>query len=180
VALDGDAEVMRYVTGRARPRAEVLEEWLPVLTRDAGPGGLLGYWAGFSVDDWSQTPALGAEIMALGTNRRGRFVGWWALNPSPDEPTDAELGYRLRRDAWGRGYATEGALALLAHGFDTVGLEHVWAQTMAVNGASRAVMERIGLLFERTWVGEWNEPLPGWERGEVAYGITREQWRARP
>ena len=34
-------------------------------------------------------------------------------------------------------------------------------------------MERIGLEFERTWVGEWNEPLPGWEQGEVAYGLTR-------
>ena len=38
-------------------------------------------------------------------------------------------------------------------------------------------MERIGLEFERTWVGEWNEPLPGWEQGEVAYGLTRGQWR---
>ena len=73
-----------------------------------------------------------------------------------------------------------GALALLAHGFENVGLDHVWAQTMAVNRASRAVMERLGLELERTWVGEWNEPLPGWEQGEVAYGLTREQWRARP
>jgi RimJ/RimL family protein N-acetyltransferase len=47
---------------------------------------------------------------------------------------------------------------------------------MAVNLASRAVMERSGLVFERTWVGEWNEPLPGWEEGEVAYGLTRDQW----
>ena len=51
---------------------------------------------------------------------------------------------------------------------------------MAVNRASRAVMERLGLEFERTWVGEWNEPLPGWEQGEVAYGLTRQEWRARP
>jgi len=158
VALDGDAEVMRYLTGRARARAEVLEEWLPVMSRDAGTEGRLGYWAG----------RTGAG-----------FVGWWCLNPAPEDPGDAELGYRLRRDAWGHGYATEGALALLAHGFENVGLDHVWAQTMAVNRASRAVMERLGLELERTWVGEWNEPLPGWERGEVAYGLTRQEWRAR-
>ncbi len=158
MALDGDAEVMRYLTGRARARAEVLEEWLPVMSRDAGTEGRLGYWAG----------RTGAG-----------FVGWWCLNPAPEDPGDAELGYRLRRDAWGHGYATEGALALLAHGFENVGLDHVWAQTMAVNRASRAVMERLGLEFERTWVGEWNEPLPGWERGEVAYGLTRQEWRAR-
>jgi RimJ/RimL family protein N-acetyltransferase len=180
VALDGDAEVMRYLTGHARSRAEVLEEWLPVMSRAAGTGGRLGYWAGFALGDWFQTPAAGPEMVAMGTQRRNGFVGWWALNPSPDDPGDAELGYRLRRDAWGHGYATEGALALLAHGFDAVGLAHVWSQTMAVNRASRAVMERIGLVFERTWVGAWNEPLPGWKEGEVAYGLTREAWRARP
>ena len=159
MALDGDAEVMRYLTGRARARTEVLQEWLPVMSRDAGTDGSLGYWAGRTV---------------------AGFVGWWCLTPAPEDPGDAELGYRLRRDAWGHGYATEGALALLAHGFENVGLDHVWAQTMAVNRASRAVMERLGLEFERTWVGEWNEPLSGWERGEVAYGLTRQEWRARP
>ena len=39
-------------------------------------------------------------------------------------------------------------------------------------------MERVGLVFERTWVGEWNEPLPGWEQAR-SYGLTREQWRER-
>jgi RimJ/RimL family protein N-acetyltransferase len=158
VALDGDAEVMRYLTGRARARAEAREEGRPMMSRDAGADGRLGYWAG--------RPEAG-------------FVGWWCLTPAPDDPGDAELGYRLRRDAWGHGNATEGALALQAHGFDTDGLEHVWAQPMAVNRASRAVMGRVGLVFERTWVGEWNEPLPGWEQGEVAYGLTRQEWRAR-
>ena len=156
VGLDGDAEVMRYLTGRARSRGEVLDEWLPALTREVGPGGSLGYWAGFE---------------------GGGFVGWWALNPDPDDEQQAELGYRLARDHWGRGLASEGALALLAHAFETVGLDRVWAQTMAVNAASRGVMARIGMTIDRTWVGEWNEPLPGWEQGEVAFAITRTAWR---
>ena len=50
---------------------------------------------------------------------------------------------------------------------------------MAVNRASRGRDGTVGLEFERTWVGEWNEPLPGWEQGEVAYGLTRQEWRAR-
>ncbi len=79
----------------------MLDEWLPALTREAGPGGVLGYWAGFRGDE---------------------FAGWWALNPDPDDERQAELGYRLRRDQWGQGLATEGALALLAHGFETAGL----------------------------------------------------------
>jgi RimJ/RimL family protein N-acetyltransferase len=155
VELDGDAEVMRYLTGRARSRDEVLHEWLPVLARDAGPGGVLGYWAGFADD---------------------RFAGWWALNPAPTDERRAELGYRLRRDHWGRGLAAEGAVALVEHGFTSAGLELIWAQTMAVNAASRRVMERVGMRFARTWVGEWNEPLPGWEQGEVEYEVTREDW----
>jgi RimJ/RimL family protein N-acetyltransferase len=149
---------MRHLTGRARSREEVLAEWVPVLTRDDGPGGLLGYWAGFSGGD---------------------FAGWWGLNPDPDDEQQAELGYRLRRDVWGQGLASEGALALLGHGFDTVGLERVWAQTMAVNTRSVEVMTRIGMRFSRTWVGEWNEPLPGWEDGEVEYAVTRGDWRTR-
>ena len=50
---------------------------------------------------------------------------------------------------------------------------------MAVNTGSVAVMTRIGMRFSRTWVGEWNEPLPGWEDGEVEYAVTRQDWRAR-
>ncbi len=159
VALDGDAEVMRYLTGRARSRDEVLDEWLPVLTRGAGRDGQLGYWAG---------------------TVEGGFVGWWALNPAPDDDRQAELGYRLRRDRWGQGLASDGASALLAHGFGTVGLDRIWAQTMAVNTGSRGVMTRIGMSLARTWVGEWNEPIPGWEDGEVEYAITREEWLRRP
>ena len=149
---------MRHLTGRARSREEVLEEWLPALTREAGPGGVLGYWAGFT---------------------RGEFAGWWALNPDPGDERQAELGYRLRREVWGRGLASEGALALLGHGFEGVGLERVWAQTMAVNARSVAVMTRIGMRLSRTWVGEWNEPLPGWEDGEVEYALTRADWADR-
>jgi RimJ/RimL family protein N-acetyltransferase len=177
VALDGDAEVMRHLTGRARSREEVLTEWLPVLSRETGPGGVLGYWAGLARD--TDTGLDTGPDTGLDTGLDGdRFVGWWALNPSPDDGREAELGYRLRRSAWGRGLATEGARAVLDHGFAAAGLERVWAQTMAVNLASRGVMERLGMRFARTWVGEWNEPLPGWEQGEVEYAVTREEWLA--
>lgn len=75
-----------------------------------------------------------------------------------------------------KGYATEGDRAVLEHGFATVGLNEVWAETMAVNAPSRRVMTRLGLSHLRTEHRLWDEPLPGADQGEVVYGITRENW----
>ena len=64
----------------------------------------------------------------------------------PDEP---ELGYRLPA-AWGKGYASEGSRALVEKGFAELGVQRVFATTMAVNIGSRRVMEKAGLKFVRT------------------------------
>jgi ribosomal-protein-alanine N-acetyltransferase len=56
-----------------------------------------------------------------------------------------EVGWRLARDAWGQGYATEGARAALAHGFDELGLEEIVSMTVPANLRSRRVMERLGM-----------------------------------
>ncbi len=156
VELDSDAEVLRFIFGRALSREEVVEQHLPRRLRPEGPPRGLGYWAGFEEE---------------------RFVGWWSLAVDDADDRTAELGYRLRRDAWGRGLATEGSRALLEHAFDTLGLPSVWAVTMAVNAGSRGVLARLGMTHVRTDVEEWEDPLPGAERGEVRYELTREEWR---
>ena len=56
-----------------------------------------------------------------------------------------ELGYRLRRAAWGHGYATEGSIALVDKGFAEFGIERIVGWTMAVNTRSRRVLEKTGL-----------------------------------
>ena len=56
-----------------------------------------------------------------------------------------EIGWRLAVDFWGRGYATEGARAVLAYGFGTLGLPEIVSFTATQNTRSRAVMERIGM-----------------------------------
>ena len=104
------------------------------------------------------------------------FLGWGSLRP---EGGEAELGYRLVRSAWGQGYAGEAARALVDLGFGEMGLTRVWAQTMAVNTASRRVMEKAGLAYQRTFHVDWDDPLPGSEHGEVEYALTRVDWRAR-
>ena len=162
--LDADPEVMRYLgNGRAQTREEVAvfhRQRLAVASRVPGQG----VWAGFA---------------------GGRFVGWWVLEPArrPDQgPADgqAELGYRLLRRYWRQGLASEGARELIRHGFEDLGLTRIFAETMAVNAASRATMAAIGMQYLRTFHLDWDEPLPGTDLGEVEYAITRQQWLAQP
>lgn len=96
VELDSDAAVMHFITGgvptaREEIEHDILPAWIASYARSAS----LGFWS--------------AEEKAT-----GRFVGWFHLRPDeshgPDEP---ELGYRLRRSAWGKGYATAGCRALI-------------------------------------------------------------------
>ncbi len=108
----------------------------------------------------------------------GRFVGWFHLRPSA--PGDLELGYRLRRDVWGRGYATEGSLALIDHAFTDIGAGRVVAETMVAHTASRRVMEKAGMVQSRHFRADWPYQIPGDEAGDVEYAITREQWARRP
>lgn len=122
----------------------------------------LGFWAGF-VDR--------------------EFVGWRVLEPLEREdqgPVEgqAELGYRLLRRHWRRGLAGEGARELLRHGFDDLGLARIFAETMAVNAASRATMVAVGMRHVRTFHRDVDEPLSGSELGEVEYAISRGGWRA--
>lgn len=65
---------------------------------------------------------------------------------------------------------------LIRHGFADLGLDRIFAETMAVNEGSRATMASVGLRYVRTFHLAWDHPLPGTEHGEVRYAITREQW----
>jgi RimJ/RimL family protein N-acetyltransferase len=160
VELDSDPAVMRYLTGRASTRAEVEAAHRRRLA--TAPG--FGFWMGFAGDE---------------------FIGWWILRPphGPDQPDvegEAELGYRLLRRHWRQGYASEGSRELVRYGFEVLGLDRIFAQTMAVNTPSRATMTSAGLTFARafTSAADYADPVPGAEQGEVEYEITRDRWRA--
>ena len=159
-ALDSDPEVMRYLTGgRPTPREEAAENLAAMIA----PRGGLATWA------WA------AEDLAC-----GGFLGWFSLRRDPDrDPGEVALGYRVRRAAWGRGLASEGAAALIDEGFQTLAAELVFARTMSVNLASRRVMEKAGLSFVRGFFSEWPEVIAGGERGDVEYAISRDQWARR-
>lgn len=164
--LDSDPEVMHFITGgrtssRQEIEAEVLPGWLTYYERYAG----YGFFAAHQRDP---------------DGTAGAFVGWFHLRPDTDAPQDEpELGYRLHRWAWGRGYATEGSVALIDLAFTELGASRVVAETMVVHTASRAVMERAGMRLERTFHADWPDRIPGDEHGDVEYAITREEWERR-
>lgn len=106
---------------------------------------------------------------------RDTFAGWFCL--WPESETLAELGYRLPRTEWGRGLASEGTFALVDWGFRSSGYDRIVATTMAVNLASRRVMEKLGMRHTRTEQVDWSDPIPGSEHGEVWYEITRPEWK---
>jgi RimJ/RimL family protein N-acetyltransferase len=86
------------------------------------------------------------------------------------------MGYRLRREHWGQGLATEGAMALVSWGFTSAGYDKVVACTMAVNHASRRVMEKVGMHHVRTEFPSFRSRVPGAGEGEVWYEVSRSGW----
>jgi RimJ/RimL family protein N-acetyltransferase len=157
--LNSDPEVMRYLTGgRPTPREEIRDQIIPFHIAVYDRLDRLGTWA--------------AESTAT-----GEFLGWFHFRPGPgSDITNIDLGYRLRRAAWNKGYATEGSRALISTGFTDLGVERVFAHTMTVNTASRRVLEKCGLMLVRTTPYEGTDDIEGAEHGEVEYALTKPEW----
>ena len=156
-AMNADPEVMRYF-----------------------PALLSAEQTNAGVDIWCQQFAeRGWSNWAVELQDTGEFIGFIGLSvPRRQLPFSpcVEIGWRLKRSAWGRGYATEGAKACLRVGFDQLGFEEIVSFTTLTNLPSIAVMKRIGMSnahadFEHPAVPEGN-PL----RPHCLYKITRAQW----
>ena len=124
VELDSDPDVMHFINGgRPTPRREIESDVLPMF---------LDYYERF----------VGYGFWAAMEKSSGRFVGWFHFRPATvDRPDEVELGYRLRKSFWGKGYATEGSRALIDKGFAELGVQRVVAFTMVVQ---RRVATRDG------------------------------------
>jgi RimJ/RimL family protein N-acetyltransferase len=109
------------------------------------------------------------------------FVGLWPADFVTGAPM-VEVGWRLAREHWGHGYATEAAREALRFGFAELGLDEIVSFTVPRNLRSIAVMERIGLV--RDPAGDFDHPrvdahaYPHLVR-HVFYRLTRERWEPR-
>jgi RimJ/RimL family protein N-acetyltransferase len=148
------------------------------------PGPATREQIGGMVERHRQSLASGRPgLFATAVKDTGTFIGFVGLaEPRFEAPFTpcVEIGWRLRRDAWGHGYATEAAEAVLAHGFETLHLPEIVSFTTVANEPSRAVMRRLGMHhdpaedFDHPSVAEGHPVRP-----HVLYRLTAEEWRAR-
>lgn len=114
----------------------------------------------------------------------GEFIGFIGLEnvlfsaPFNQLTPAVEIGWRLAFNHWGKGYATEGALAALRYGYETLGLEEIVSFTAVANLRSRQVMEKIGMHhnpeddFDHPKLPE-GHPL----RRHVLYRLEKSKWK---
>lgn len=175
VDLDSDPDVLRFLGGRARSREEVIaahDRRMELSTRVPG----LGFWIVFAAE------GPGANAEPDSNEQTEKFVGLIMLPPAhgpdqPEDPTVADLGYRLKRRYWRRGLAGEACRAVLAHGFDSIGVRRVIAQTRIDNAPSRALARTLGMRFVRSYLPADAESAS--EMHEVEYELTLDDWRRR-
>jgi RimJ/RimL family protein N-acetyltransferase len=158
--LDSDPEVMRFISkGEPTPMARIVDVIIPKFLKYYEQSPPRGFWAAHDTSS-------------------EEFIGWFHLRPDIYQPEEMELGYRLKRSAWGKGFATELSRALIERAFLDWNYGKVSARTLEVNLPSQRVMSKAGLLFEETFLFR-PETLPGWtedERRGVKYGLARSQF----
>jgi RimJ/RimL family protein N-acetyltransferase len=135
------------------------EDYAPYAALNADPE-VRRYWPATLSRDESDAQAVGLQkhidehgfgFWAVELPGVASFIGFVGLqHAGPDLPfaPAVEAGWRLARDYWGCGYATEGARAALADGFGRLGLEEIVSYAVAVNAPSRRVMERFGMTHD--------------------------------
>ncbi|MFK4728437.1 GNAT family protein [Agromyces mediolanus] len=117
----------------------------------------------------------GARVVIERADHPG-FLGWCTFNSWNPEFRSASLGFCLAEAAWGRGYATEAAGAVLRWAFDALDLNRVQAEVDTRNPASARVLEKLGFLLEGTLREDCI--VDGVVSDSWVYGLLRRDWLA--
>ena len=113
-------------------------------------------------------------VFGIQLKREGNLIGTIGLRDIDATHSQAELGYWIAVGCWGKGYATEAARAVVAFGFEQLGLNRIYAHHMVRNPASGRVLAWIGMRQE----GLLRQRLRKWGVFEdvVAMAVLREEW----
>ena len=155
VALDSDPDVMRFINGGvASSREAIMSKFLPDVLSYYEDYNNLGFWA-------------------IAEKSSEEFVGWVVLRPESRfriaklldvaEPDAIELGYRLRKVSWGKGYATEVSRALIDKALTTEKISKIIAWALPQNKASIRVMEKLGMKLQQEYIFTAADVLPNIE-----------------
>ena len=155
-ALNSDPEVMRYLSGKPETRDETRAVVERVKAR----------WAAIGYSWWAFIERETGELVGAGCLQNLRREA----TTLPDDDCPLEIGWRLRRDRQGRGYASEAAIAIADFAFDVRGAEELLAVCRPENLDSAKVMQRIGMqpMGLQHWYG----------KELTTYRIDAASWRA--
>jgi RimJ/RimL family protein N-acetyltransferase len=152
-AIDSDPEVMRYLGP-----PETHEETIEIIQR------VKRRWDEFGFSWWSFIDRASGQIVGAGCIQHLRRTG-----ESPDPGCPLEVGWRLRRDRWHQGLATEAAVAMVNFAFQTLRAEVLYAVCRPENTASASVMKRLGMRYRGIEI---------WYDKELAtYETTSSEWQ---
>ena len=104
----------------------------------------------------------------------GQAIGSCGIRRKPENDWEADIGYELAPEYWGRGYATEAALAVVEFGFHELGLHRISSWCIADNTASARVLEKVGMRLEGRSLE--NEYFKGRWWDTLLYGMLKSEW----
>jgi ribosomal-protein-alanine N-acetyltransferase len=148
-AMRSDADLMRFIRPAQTDRSES-ESWISLVS--------------------SRWDAERLGFCAVIEKASGEFAGWcglWRLK----ETQEVEVGYALRAEFRGRGYAHEASEAFLIYGFENLGLQEIVAVARPENRNSRRVMENLGMTYD--YIGRF------YDHDLVHYSISRTEFERR-
>lgn len=154
--MNADPEVMKYIgDGRVR----TFQQTAAGIQR--------------AISDWDEH---GYGLFSMNRRDTGDYVGWVTLaEPAflPEVLPAVEIGWRLAPRHWGQGFATEGAREVLRFGFESCGLDEIVSIRHIENGASRRVMEKLGLHFD------FETAVPAHGQPVAVHSISRTEFDSR-
>lgn len=178
---------MELTTKRLILREFVAEDWTAVLTYQQNPLYLRYYaWVERTAEevrefiqmflDHRQSSPRTKFQLAVTLKGSGQLIGNCGIRMKTAGAAEADIGYELDPDYWGKGYATEATEAILQFGFTQLGLHRIWATCLADNTGSARVLEKLGMQLEgrlrekEYFKGRW------WD--SLLYAILEDEWKS--
>jgi len=178
---------MRIHTERLVLRDFVADDWPAVLAYQRDPRYLRFYpWTDRTeaevrdfvqmfLDQQSEQPRRKFQL-AITLQGDDRVIGNCGIRRKPDNDWEADIGYELALEHWGKGYATEAAQAIVKFGFEGLRLHRISSWCIADNIASARVLEKVGLRQEGRF--RENEYFKGRWWDTLLYGLLESEWRS--